>query len=433
VPPRTVLRRVLDELHMDELRGIADHVGVPRARSQQELVRRLAIRLRNHRDPLTVIVDDGPLAREDWNDVVERCHGQRRRSFEEIRQELTDAIEFGEFRELTVSTIRNDDDLLDALAARLGARRERVAGSLEDIHGNQLFGNVLSVLRQALRSPLESSTGSSAKGTTRVSDLGNPGTGMRPRRGDVLCDRWEVRRLLGQGGFGLALEVLDRRHPEAPPFVAKLPHIQDSEVARREFRKARQLNHPHICRYILDHEDDRWGFFVLIEHGGVSLGEMFEGEPAAPREAIRLVTEAAEGLDFLHGRSIVHGDVSPGNVLVGDDGVARLTHIGLAATQRTVRATRGLTKMATAWHGYHLLYSAPEVRAGGFARRSSDQFSLALVFCAILRGVAVFRGDASECDRLLSRGQRTAVRKALAAGTADRFETCGAFVQALRR
>jgi serine/threonine protein kinase len=219
-----------------------------------------------------------------------------------------------------------------------------------------------------------------------------------------------IVRTLGRGGMG---EVFVARTPwdENPlaavkrlrPDVARVPTFADR--FKHEAELAVRLDHPNVVG-TLDVGSVEGQLYVCSElvlgkDTGViadRLRERGQGGPAAV--AIRLLLDALAGLAYVHGVRepdgrplvLVHRDVTPGNVLVGYDGIARLADFGLAKSLLTERSK--LTNHGEILGTPH--YLAPEVIRGEGATPASDLYGLGAVMYRFLTGVAPHQGTTAE-------------------------------------
>lgn len=205
-------------------------------------------------------------------------------------------------------------------------------------------------------------------------------------------DRFELVRRLGGGAVaevwlvrdGARLAVLKRLQP----------HLADDRAALegflREVSVAARLRHPHLARVLELGETHGRPWFLseyvdgrtVRELGGVSIGA-----------AARLIADAALGLHALHSATdasgrrldVVHGDVSPANLLLGRDGLVRVIDFGLAR----VRARGQDDSLGGTWE-----YMAPEQALDGVADARADQFSLGVVAWEAFTGRRLFAADA---------------------------------------
>ena len=219
-----------------------------------------------------------------------------------------------------------------------------------------------------------------------------------------------IIRTLGRGGMG---EVFVARtpwehHPLAAlkrlrPDVARVPTF--AERFQHESELAVRLEHPNVVGTLdvgaVDEQLYVASVLVLGKDTGLiadRLRERGQGGPAAV--AIRLLMDALSGLSYVHGvrepdgrlLQLLHRDVTPGNLLVGYDGVARLADFGLAKSLLTERSN--LTQHGEILGTPH--YLAPEVIRGESASTASDLYGLGAVMYRFLTGVAPHHGTTAE-------------------------------------
>lgn len=142
-------------------------------------------------------------------------------------------------------------------------------------------------------------------------------------------DRFEIVRLLGQGGMGAVYEARD---PDLARAVAlKLIHEPDAHRSMRFLREAQalaQLQHPNVVAvYEVGTDGDR--VFIAME---LIDGESLDRKtgPGPWREVVPLFVQVGRGLAAAHAKDLVHRDVKPSNMFVGTDGRARIGDFGLA-------------------------------------------------------------------------------------------------------
>jgi serine/threonine-protein kinase len=199
-------------------------------------------------------------------------------------------------------------------------------------------------------------------------------------------------RLLGPSGFSrtVAIKRLHAHLSEDPDFVA---------MFLDEARLAARIHHPNVIQ-TLDVESSEGELFVVLDYvHGDSLSRLLRearrlGEPATPALVGTILFGALEGLHAAHEArdssgeplDLVHRDVSPHNVLVGSDGIARVLDFGVAKARGRAQTTRvGQLKGK-------LAYMAPEQLRGKVTRRS-DVFSASIVLWEALTGTRLFQGD----------------------------------------
>jgi hypothetical protein len=152
----------------------------------------------------------------------------------------------------------------------------------------------------------------------------------------LIGQRYQVERLLGQGGMGkvfavvdgstgrrLALKLLEARHPTRGKIYRRQLWF------RREFHTVAHLRHPSILEVYDYGIDEAAGAYYTMELlGGVDL----RGEPLEVAAACQVLRDVASALAYLHARNLVHRDLAPGNVYRLADGRAKLIDFGVLAT-----------------------------------------------------------------------------------------------------
>src|SRR5579871_1829630 len=144
---------------------------------------------------------------------------------------------------------------------------------------------------------------------------------------------YRVLRVLGSGGMGIVLEaehvLLGRR---AAIKTVKPDLVTDSAVERRfllEARAVAALDHPGIVRlYDFSFEEDM-PYMVMEMVPGRTLDEFLDA-PIPARVTLDVVLPVAAALDYAHAHGVVHRDVKPSNILLGDDGRTMVMDFGLA-------------------------------------------------------------------------------------------------------
>jgi serine/threonine protein kinase len=266
--------------------------------------------------------------------------------------------------------------------------------------------------------------------------------------GELIADRYELEELVGSGGMSSVYRAHDsllERHVALKVMHEQLLTEGDHvERFRREARLAAQLSHPNIVT-VIDRGEQEGRQFIVFEYvEGENLKALIEREAPLPeRDAIELALQVADGLAFAHANGLVHRDVKPQNVLLTDDGRAKVTDFGIA---RSIDVHRGLTQTGTVMGTSD--YISPEQARGGPVDACSDIYSLGAVLYELLAGDVPFRGDnfvsvamrhinepppsVRERRPELSPRVDAAIRKAMAKDPDDRFASMEAFAAELR-
>jgi len=203
------------------------------------------------------------------------------------------------------------------------------------------------------------------------------------------AERYTLRSLLATGGMGEVFlahdNVLDR------DVALKLLHGGETrpsiELVAREARALARLSHPNVVA-VHDQGVLEGRPFLVMEYVRGRTLRQWSGEPRPLADRLDVLLQSARGLSAAHELGLVHGDFKPDNVLVGDDGRARVGDFGL---------TRRAVDPPTASVAGTPPYIAPEQREGrGDAR--SDQWAFAVSACEVLlgsgrRGASAFAAD----------------------------------------
>lgn len=222
---------------------------------------------------------------------------------------------------------------------------------------------------------------------------------VTPAAGDRIDGRYLLHEPIGTGGMGVVWRAWDERLQR---WVAvKCARLDDDRATRRlmgEARNAGRLHHPNIVA-VFDYVDEGTTCWIIMEYvPSRSLAQlMAERGPLAPEEAGSIGCQIADALVKSHNAGVVHGDVTPENILVTDEGVARLTDFGISralgndATQSTTGTVRGKPR-----------YLAPELAKGQPAGEKADVFSLGASLFAAVEGQSPY-GEAEHLMTYLAR------------------------------
>ena len=216
-----------------------------------------------------------------------------------------------------------------------------------------------------------------------LDEISRGGMGVVYRARDVRLDR------------DVALKVLPAELQHDPQRRARLLH---------EARAASALEHPHIAIIHEVGEADGVTFIAMELIRGEKLGDLIARGPLRPSRALELAAEVAEGLTRAHEKNLIHRDLKPGNVMVTEDGHAKIIDFGLA--KLVPHATSDAATVSV--HGPQTseglivgtaAYMSPEQARGEHVDHRTDVFALGLMLFEMLAGRAAFRGQ-SHLDTL---------------------------------
>ena len=201
----------------------------------------------------------------------------------------------------------------------------------------------------------------------------------------IVAGRYRVDRAVGQGGMGTVWlctdEVLGRR--VAVKQVGHLPGESSTDAARalREARSSAALNHRNVVA-VYDAIEDGDHIWLVMEYvPGRSLSEILEEEGRLePQRAARIGAQVADGLAAAHLRGTTHRDVKPGNILVGDHDLAKISDFGIARTVGDSQLTQ--TGMVTGTPGYF----SPQLARGEEPSPADDVWALGATLFAATEG-----------------------------------------------
>jgi serine/threonine-protein kinase len=209
--------------------------------------------------------------------------------------------------------------------------------------------------------------------------------------GELIAGRYELEKLVGSGGMSNVFRAHDRLLERT--VALKILHEQYTrdddyvERFRREARAVAKLAHPNIVTVIDRGEQDGRQFIVFEYVDGQNLKELTRSGPLEVHEAIGLTLQVARALSFAHDRGLVHRDVKPQNVLLNEDGQAKVTDFGIARSLDVHGVTQTGTVLGTSD------YIAPEQARGQKVDPKTDIYSLGAVLYELLVGEVPFAGD----------------------------------------
>lgn len=205
--------------------------------------------------------------------------------------------------------------------------------------------------------------------------------------------QFRIVERIGSGGMATVFKayqpVLDRyvAVKVLPDYHARDPIFKERFL--REARAVARLDHPNIVQIYLFGEEENITYIVMQYVDGGTLKDKLKASGAlSPADAIKFVTQAAEGLGTAHEHGIIHRDVKPANMLLRKDGHLLLSDFGIV---KILEGTTNLTRVGTGIGTPQ--YMSPEQGTGQPVDASSDIYSLGIVLFHCLTGRVPFNAD----------------------------------------
>jgi serine/threonine protein kinase len=212
---------------------------------------------------------------------------------------------------------------------------------------------------------------------------------------ESLGDRYQLEQLIGEGAFARTYRARDTRLARVVAVKLLRSHYAADpnflDRFRREARSAARVDHPNVV-HVYDYGGHNGAYYLVLQYvPGRDLKQVIEESvPLSPEDAIRITREILSGLAAIHAAGIIHRDIKPQNVLIGWDGVPRVTDFGIAYEDGQSRVT-GLTS-----HGTTLgtpAYMAPEQAHGEPVSAATDLYAVGVVLFEMLTGRLPFKAE----------------------------------------
>lgn len=206
-----------------------------------------------------------------------------------------------------------------------------------------------------------------------------------------LTERYEIHEVLGRGGMAEVLRATHRASGELVAIKALHFELGDPSMVERFLREGealRRLNHPNIVKVRESFESEGRFYLILDYVGGGTLRARLEAGQVPPEQALNWMLDIADALTRAHRLQIVHRDVKPDNILLSDEGQARLTDFGVAHLGGTwASVTQSGMALGT------VSYMSPEACQGLPAAPDHDLWAFGVTLYELLTGSLPFLGN----------------------------------------
>ena len=206
----------------------------------------------------------------------------------------------------------------------------------------------------------------------------------------------EILGLLGRGGMGAVYKARQKRLDRLvalkilPPGVGQDPSF--AERFEREAKALAQLHHPNIVTLYDSGQADGLFYFFMEFVDGMTLRQLLDSGHVSPKEALAIVPQICEALQFAHDRGIIHRDIKPENILINKEGRVKIADFGVAKIvgPEMAEATVGAPAIGQTEAGKVIgtpQYMAPEQLSRPLeVDHRADIYALGVVFYQMLTG-----------------------------------------------
>lgn len=210
--------------------------------------------------------------------------------------------------------------------------------------------------------------------------------------GSTFAGRYQIIEELGKGGMGKVYKVLDKEINTKVALKLINPEIamdkKTIERFRNELKTARDISHKNVCR-MYDLNKEKGTYYITMEYvsGGDLKTFIRRAAPLSTARALSIGRQICEGLSEAHKIGIVHRDLKPNNIMIDDNGSARIMDFGIARSVKGKGITGSGIMIGTPE------YMSPEQAEGKELDHRSDIYSLGIILYEMVTGQLPFQGD----------------------------------------
>jgi eukaryotic-like serine/threonine-protein kinase len=223
--------------------------------------------------------------------------------------------------------------------------------------------------------------------------------------GDVLGGRYEILKLLGEGGMGAVYKAMDRElnRPVALKVIRPELGSNPSILARfkQELLLARQVTHVNVIRIYDLGDADGMKFITMEFVEGEDLRALIqEKKKCLPEEAVEIIKQACRALEAAHSVGVIHRDLKPQNIMCEASGRVLVMDFGLARTVGGDGMTQSGALVGT------MEYMSPEQALAKDLDQRSDLFTIGLILYEMLTGVTPFHAESAVASLIKRNSER---------------------------
>ena len=236
-----------------------------------------------------------------------------------------------------------------------------------------------------------------SKATRAEVPVSNPGLALEI--GSVIADRYEILKLLGEGGMGAVYKARDQEVDRLVALKVIRPELAGHSTVLQRFKQelilARTVTHRNVIR-IYDLGVAEGCRFITMEFiEGRDLSSALEEGKLEPDAAVKILRQVCAALEAAHQEGVVHRDLKPQNIMLEASGRVVVMDFGLARSMEETGLTQAGAIMGTP------AYMSPEQAKGIPADERSDIFALGIILYQMLTGVVPFKAETALASLLL--------------------------------
>ncbi len=245
--------------------------------------------------------------------------------------------------------------------------------------------------------PTNAAVGTNWSRNTGEGSTGNPAVSLQ--EGSLLADRYEILKMLGEGGMGAVYKARDRELDRlvAVKVVRRdlAGHASILQRFKQELILARKITHRNVVRIFDLGVADGLRFITMEFIDGRDLASLLEERKLTPEETVKILRQVCAALEGAHAEGVVHRDLKPQNIMIESGGRVVVMDFGLARSLEGSGLTQVGAVMGTP------AYMSPEQAKGLPVDERSDIFALGIIGYEMLSGDLPFKADSALASLLL--------------------------------